>query len=217
MDSTAPAFNHEHPLLLDRDRLERILDVMYFQVQKKLGWAKRPRGKGPERTLPGGESANDILQQALGDLLASRERYPDSWEALAVTIARNKAIDALRASRKGWGGTDHRRELQIISGDATVGGTDGEQITTRFEVIPDESYNPEEVYLAIRSVVELRDLARELLNDREQVIFFGIRFQGRTRRDLGKELQLTGQRVGQIYEKAMRLLEVDPRYPYNIR
>ena len=217
MRSTAPAFDHGHPLLSDRGRLDRILDVMYFEILKKLVWPRRPRGKGHEWVLKGGASAEDILQSALEGLLVTGEGFSGSWEALAVTIARNKAIDALRASRKGWGGTEHRQELQVLSGDAEIGGRDGEPVTTRFEVIPDDYYNPEEVYMATWSVVELRDLARELLNDRERIIFFGIRFLERTRRDLGDELGLTSQRVGQIYEKAMRILEADPRYPYNIR
>ena len=71
------------------------------------------------RILDGtGVSADDVLSEAfLGLLEYPPERIESTWEALAVKIAEYKAIDALRASEKGLRGTDHRPELQLVSGD----------------------------------------------------------------------------------------------------
>ena len=83
-------------------------------------------------------------------------------------------------------------------------------------MLPGDHASAEDEFVAIQSVLELRDLAREILDDQQQRIFFGVHFQQRSRREIGEELGKTGQRVGQIYEQAMRRLEAHPRYPYNI-
>ena len=114
-------FDAEHPLLKDRERLERILDVMHARIQKILfpGSPRRRRRTTPhqpndpdhtERILEGtAVSADDVLSDAAISLLDySPDRLEGSWEGLAVRIARNKAVDALRASQKGLRRTEHR-------------------------------------------------------------------------------------------------------------
>src|SRR5438552_3369485 len=99
----------DHPLLTDRARLERILNVMYAQIQKVLHRGVRPlqrssdpAGWGVERALVGGESADDVLQEALLALLSYHPlRLTTSWEALAVGIAQKKAVAAIRRATKG--------------------------------------------------------------------------------------------------------------------
>ena len=220
MASTAPVFDFEHPLLRDRDLREEVLDVMHAIIGKTLhgrGRAGARRGAGAERAIFGGVSAEDVLQDAFEALLTRpHRRVSVNWRALGVTIARNKAIDARRASEKGLRGTGHRRELRVESGDAETPTDSGKPGATIFELHPDERYNPEEEYIAARSALDLLDLAREVLEGRDLEIYLQVRFLQRSRRDIGEELGLTGQRVGQIYEQACRRLEDNPRYPYNI-
>lgn len=217
MTSTAPQFDPGHPLLGDRVLLEELSDVMFAVIYKVFHrhGPISPRGVGSERAIVGGTSAEDVLQEALEGLL----KYPHvgftgSWRALAVEIARNKARDALTKARKGLRGTDHRPELRTESGDADVFNPQGERIGTVFELLPDVDLDPEDEYLAVRSALDLRDLAREELEGRELGIFLKIRFLGYKRKEIGEELGLSGQRVGQIYDQASRRLEVHPRYPY---
>ena len=67
------------------------------------------------------------LSEALIGLLEYQPKnLKGSWEGLAVKIAKNKAIDALRASRTGLRGTDHRHELHLVSGDTAMQGPDGQ-------------------------------------------------------------------------------------------
>ena len=227
MTSTQPAFDPGHPLLADEDRLNRITDVMYARIQKVLFFlwkAQRPRRGahevddvgGRERILEGtGVSADDVLSEALFALLQySPEGLQDTWEGLAVTIARNKAIDARRASQAGLRGTDHRSQLQLISGDAEREGPDGETAPSLLEMVPSTWGDPEAEYLATETTLELRGLARAILSDREREVFFAIHYDSLSRREVGARLGLTGQRIGQIYNAACRRLEAHMNYPY---
>ena len=224
----AQGFGSEHPLMADRERLERILDVMYAKIQRTLfPWRypeRRPRpetsqlnGTGSvERILDGtGVSADDVLSEALLGLLEyTPERLESTWEALAVRIAEYKAIDALRASEKGLRGTDHRPELHLVSGDLQREGPDGEIEPSIFEGIPSDRGDPEAEYLELEAVLKLRNLARELLDDRQLGVFFAIHFDDYTRREVGEQLGLTSQRVGQIYKEALGRLEANLDYPF---
>ena len=229
MTSTSQASESKHPLLADRARLEDILDIMYAKIQKTLFLGnprRRPRAEtvgfinadDRERIREGtGFSADDILSEALFGLLQyPPERLEGTWEGLAVTIAGNKATDAFRASTKSLRGTDHRPELRIVSGDAEGKGPDGEREPALFEVLPSNYGDPEAEYfeyLELEYVLKLRDLAREVLDDREQDVFFAIHFDDDSRKEVGDRLGLTGQRVGQIYKATLSRLETHPDYP----
>lgn len=86
-----------HPLFDtgNADRLQRIVVVMHQTILKTL---RRSRGDGrAERMLRSGVSADDVLQEAFLALWRfDPQRLERDWEALAVRIARNKAVDALR-------------------------------------------------------------------------------------------------------------------------
>lgn len=214
MTSTAPAFDSEHPLVQDQTLLNEILDVMYLAIHKRLHGVPRPRrSSGPERVIVGGTSVEDVLQEALADLLAyPHEGISGSWRALGVDIASKRAVDAWRTSNKGLRGTDHRHEIRVVSGDSE--SSEGESGPAIFDVLPAKWTNAEDEYFALADVRDLRDLALEILDDRERQVFFDIHFLGYTRKIVGKRLGLTGARAGQIYNAAMRRLEADPRYPY---
>ena len=222
MISTSQASESKHPLLADRDRLGKILDIMYAKIQKTLfprNPRQRPRAEtgglinadDRERIREGtGFSADDVLSEALFGLLEySPERLKGTWEGLAVTIAGNKATDALRASTKGLRGP----ELRIVSGDAGGKGPDGEREPALFEVLPSNCGDPEAEYLELEYVLKLRDLTREVLDDREQEIFFAIHFDGYSRKEVSDRLGLTSQRIGQIYKAVLHRLETHPDYP----
>lgn len=226
MTSTQPAFDPDHPLLANRELLEKITDVMYAVIQRALFPREAPRRRrradevdddgGRERILDGtGVSADDVLSNALIELLGYRpEQIQESWEGLATTIARRRAIDAVRASRAGLRGTEHRSPLELVSGDAEREGPDGEAEPPLLEMVPSTWGDPEAEYLATETTLELRDLARAILSDREREVFFAIHYRGLSRREVGARLDLTGQRTGQIYNAACRRLEGHMNYPY---
>ena len=145
-----------------------------------------PDARTPERILFGtGVSADDVLAEALIALLQyPPERLKGTWEGLAVGIAENKALDALRASGKGLRGTDFRNELSLVSGDADGVGSDGARRPSIFEGLLASRGNPEDEYLALEAALAFRNLSRELLDDREQKILFAIHFQGYSRKEL---------------------------------
>ena len=227
MAPTNQEFNREHPLLADTDRLNEITNVMYVKIHKTL-FHRNPSGRhraeigqstnnyNPERILQGtAVSADDILSEAVIALL----RYPPgklkgTWEGLAVTIARNKAIDALRASRGGLRATEHRNEMRLESGDVEREGPDGEIKPSLFEMLTSNWGYPEAEFFVLQDVLIVRDLAREILDDRSQEIFFAIHFHGYTRKEIGDEHGLTSQRIGQIYNAAIHSLESHPEYPF---
>ena len=222
------AFDSEHPLSVDRERLDRILDVMYAKIQKTL-FPKRKPGRRPrpemslssdandvERILDGtGVSADDVLADAHVALLRyAPDHLEGTWEGLAVTIARNKAVDALRAAGKGLRGTDHRQQLHLVQGDAEREGPGGDTAPALLARLPSTWGDPEAEFLALEAVLKLRDLARKLLDDRDQRVFFAIHFGGFTRREVGTQLGLTSQRIGQIYSAALLTLEAHHDYPF---
>ena len=222
------AFEPDHPLLEDRERLERILDVMYAKIQKTLfPWRRRGRRLRPERSLFGdalgvelildgtGVSAEDVLSEAfLAMLEYPPNRLEGEWEGLAVRIAERKAIDAIRASQKGLRGTNHRDQLHLVSGDVEREGPDGETEPSIFDVTASDWGNPEADYLELEATLKLRNLARELLDDRQQRVFFAIHFDDYTRREVAEQLGLTSQRVGQIYKASLLTLEAHLDYPF---
>ena len=222
------ALDPEHPLQTDRDRLDKIADVMDAKIRKVLGWRSRGltkeqgrlgRADRTERVLPGtGVGVEDILSDAVIALLSFLPAdLRGSWEGLAVQIAHNKAVAALRAAGKGLRGTDHRHELRLIPGDARRPLPGGEPGPSVLEGLPDERYDPEAEYIEIRRALDLRDLARTVLSERDAYIFFERHFVGRTHEEIAQDLGLTRQRVGQIYNSALSQLEADPRYPFPLR
>ena len=210
----------EHPLLSDPIRLERILTLVYIKIQKVLFDRKGPpRGRGrSEPSILGGVSAEDVLQDAFEAMLKhatmQREDLSNKWVPLAIRIGANKAIDALRAASKGLRGTEHRPKLEVVSADSPAPGTEGSEGATILDRSPDPNSDPEEEALAICRVQQLWELAQALLDERELWIYVEIKHKGRTRREVGKELGLKGQRISQIYEEMTRRLQKHPKYPY---
>lgn len=203
-----------HPLLADgeRERLETIVDVMHQVILKTLG---HQRPDAEERVLIGGTSADDVLQESLFGLLDyNPSKLKETWERLAVRIARNKAIDAIRQATSGRRDSATGREIGIVPLDRALSSS-GPEGPRPIELLPG-GRDPEAEFTAIHQELVLRDLARDHLDDRERRIFFEIHYRGRSRADVGREVGLTGARVGQIYaEITLRLHDLareDPLY-----
>lgn len=194
--------------MADRARLEKIIDNMHFQIQKVI--YKGRFGQGTERALHGGESAADVLQDAV---LALLEYDPSTlratWESLSVGIAKNKALVALRRATRG------RR-----AANADPGAADDVMVVALDDIDPrdeDNDHDPERSFERTQQQLVLLRLARELLSDRERVVFFGLHFEGRTRVAVAVEVGLTPQAVGQMYVKILKKLHAaacrDPWFP----
>ena len=153
-------FDPEHPLAGDRRRLDRIATIMYGAIQKALFAASGGRRFTRDQILEGGaDTPDDVLRHAL----AALQQYPPgrltgTWEALAVTIARNKALDAYTASQKGLGGTEHRDRLRLVSGDAEGASPDGETREPILAVLPGDWDGPEVESERVEKALVLRKL-----------------------------------------------------------
>ena len=206
-----PSVGQPHPLLADRPRLNRIVSNMDITIQRTL--YGHTLGDGQEQLLHGGTSARDVLQEALLDLLRyDPARLTTSWEGLSVTIARRRAVDAVREATKG------RRA-------ADAAADDPDQITVvAFDALLDEHTgaavsgwdDPELAFARNEQQKVLRRLIRELPEPTHTIVN-GLHFQGRTRVEVGREVNLTPQRVGQIYTKTLPALlkkvRNDPDFP----
>jgi RNA polymerase sigma factor (sigma-70 family) len=184
-----------HPLVVDRARLDKITDNMHAQIQRVLhGVGRDPR---TERTLHGGQSADDVLQEALIALLEyDVAKLRTTWEALSVGIARKKAFAALRRATRG------RRAAGADRGnpdDITVVPLDALDPT-------DHNADPELVFERTQQQLVLMRLAKENLSDRERTVLFGIHFDGLTRAELAGQVGLTPQGVGQMYVRVLKAL-----------
>jgi RNA polymerase sigma factor (sigma-70 family) len=209
MAEHATPFPSSHPLLKDRARLEKIKNNMHVQIQLVLH-GRRIRDD-VELALPGGASVDDVLQDALLALLRTDSaKVRTSWEALSSEIARNKAKDALtqatrgRRSPKAEPGTPD--DVTLVPLDERLDAAD-----------TDPANDPAEAFdLAQRQLVILR-LARETLSERERLIFNTGYYKTNTGKELGRQLGITGQAVGQQFRRILRDLYAaalrDPAFP----
>jgi RNA polymerase sigma factor (sigma-70 family) len=206
-----PPVGPEHPLAADRPRLDKIVSNMHITIQRIL--YQRVLGGEQERLLHGGVSAADVLQEALFDLL----RYDPaglttSWEGLSVTIARRRAIDAVRASARGRraadAAADDPDEITVVAFDGLL-----DEHTARPVSAWDD---PEQAFEHNEQQKVLQRLTREL-PEPARTIVDALHFQGLTRVDVGAQVGLTPQRVGQIYARTLNVLlekaRSDPGFP----
>jgi RNA polymerase sigma factor (sigma-70 family) len=210
MNEPARLPRRHHSLMADRPRLDKIADAMSVQIQKVI-YGRRVTSE-VERALSGGESVDDVLQEALLGLLnADPDGVRETWEALGVRIAHNKAVDAVRRATKGrrraGADPDAPDELAAVSLDAA-------DLDLRDE---GDGSDPEQRFMLYQQELVLLRLARDRLDEREQLVYFGIHFQGRTRAELAGEVGLSPQGVGQMYVRIAKALDAeacrDPSFP----
>ncbi|MCW2751024.1 MAG: sigma-70 family polymerase sigma factor [Aeromicrobium sp.] len=204
-----------HPLLPDRGRLERITDLMWLEIQKTMfpGASRRSirNPSGTELTVMGGVSAEDVLREALADLLKYESEGSVGWEGLAITIARRRAVDAVRAARKNRVLPDGT-EIDITSLDSE--NEDGVRIADTI-ADPQQSTDEQVVDSIMRAdrLLAIGKLALNILSQRDRDILFRVT-RGETNVAVAGEVGLTPQRVGQIYATSIRkiyaALRLDP-------
>lgn len=216
--STSPRRGTQHPLLQDAGHWEHVLDLMWYAIHRELGWRRSARrGAHDERIIDSsGVSARDILSLAMEGLLAyNPDPPPKSWERVAVRFAINKTVDAIRHSQKGLGATLHRARLRVVSGDQPHWDSvvDEPHADSILDSCADPATNPEECISAQQSLDQVRRLAHEILDERERRIYFDVQ-SGIARKEIGEALELTGQRVGQIFIAALKKLTSHSEYPY---
>jgi RNA polymerase sigma factor (sigma-70 family) len=210
MEELAVSASVDHPLVVDRARLDKITDNMGAQIHRVI--YGRGRDARTERALHGGESADDVLQDALIALLEyDPAKLRTTWEALSVGIARKKAFAALRRATRGRRSERTRAQDPDEVTVVTLDGTHAD--------LPDdaEEHDPELAFERTQQQLVLLRLAHERLTGRERRVFFGIHFDGVTRAALAEEVGLTPQGVGQLYLRVARALYAaardDPAFP----
>ena len=206
-----PPAGPEHPLLAERPRLDKIVSNMHITIQRTLH--QQVFGDGQERLLHGGVSPVDVLQEALLDLLRyDPARLATSWEKLSVTIARRRAIDAVRAAAKGRRGAgaaaDDPDEITVVPFDGLLDEHTGAAVSAWDD--PEQAFEHNEQQKVLQRLIrELPEPARTIVN--------ALHFQGLTRVEAGRQVGLTPQRVGQIYAETLKVLleraQSDPDFP----
>lgn len=208
----------QHPLQ-DRDRLDKVTNLMWIRIQKVLFG---PGTTAAERAIHGGVSVEDVLQQALHEVLRYRPPPPQrlddvGWEGLAVARAELRAIDAVERAVK------HRRlpdGSEIHVGSIDEESSEGNAAPTPIETLPDPAaVNEEELVdsiLEAERAQRLQRVAEQILNEREREVVDRISAARETRAEIGEDLGVSRPRIDQIYkralEKLLTALQDDPEF-----
>ena len=208
----------QHPLWLDRERLDNITQLMWLEIQKVMfpGKPRRPlRNPGnTELTVVGGISVEDVFSEALHALLQYEPEGDVDWDAVGMTIAQRRAIDAVRKARKNRGLPDGS-EIRITSLD--LENEEGERLVDRIadsgDLTDDEAVDR---VLRAKRLLAFRAVAGEVLSQRDRDIVLRVT-RGETRVAIAEDVGLTQQRVGQIYGKSMRKIGAALRSDRNFR
>lgn len=208
----------QHPLWLDYERLEAITQRMWLEIQKVM-FPSRPRrplrspGK-TELTVVGGDSLDDVFNEAVHALLQYDPDRDVNWEAVGITIARRKAVDAVRNATK------HRRlpdgsEIGITSLD--VDSEEGERLVDGL-ADPGDLTEDEAVDRVLRAdrLLAFREVAGEVLPQRDRDIVFRVA-RGETKAAIAKDVGLTAPGVLYIYLTSLRKIDAGLRSDPNFR
>ena len=215
-----------HPLEADSARLESIVDVMWAQIHKVLHRPppRRRRSGGSDvagrigeasadRVSGNGVSAEDVLAEALADLLQKTEADVDtSWEALAVGIARNKAKGALRESEAWLHETENRPRLTVVSADSPGRPDPGGGAPEPLLEVLEDAVDLDDEFTKTSQQLELLRLAQEIPDERDRTIFLALHFGARTRQSLATQFDLTAPGVRHVYRTVAKRLYEHPRF-----
>lgn len=201
---TTPAkrpFPTAHPVMEDEELRDRVLDIMWARIQKTISPNGRPRRRSTSTAnlhLAGGINAQEVLFAALeGVLRFDPERLEGSWEALATTIAHNKAVQAVRDNTKGRRRANQEVDLASIDRENPDGSTLADELA-------DPLADPEAEALALAQELAYRKIAERVLSDRDREIYFRIHYLAEKRSDICDDYGLTAQAMGQIYSRSAR-------------
>jgi hypothetical protein len=195
----------QHPLWLDRERLEAISDRMWIEIQKVMFPAhqrklRRNPGK-TELTVVGGASLEDVFSEALNALLQYEPHGDVVWEAVGNTIAQRRAVAAVRTAKKHRSLPDGS-EIGIASLD--LENEEGDRLVEGL-ADPDAFTDEEAIDRVLRAdrILAVRTVAEEILPQRDRGIVFRVT-RGETNVAIANDVDLTEQRVGQVYRESVR-------------
>ncbi len=199
---------------------------MMISIRKVLShWDRRL-----EETLTGGVSADDILSETWVELL--RRERSDSPKPLANvpiadarTVARHKAIDAIRHARKGLRGTEFRPEFGVVSADSPAVNQDNETGQAVIEMVAGDA-DTEADALTAHDWDTIWQIANELL-EQERLDEVDLYILREIAREWSKRVEIAGmlyeegltrrrlapQAIGQRFKKTVTKLAMDPRFP----
>jgi len=211
MSSAQSAFDSNHPLLSDPARLDKLKNKMFSRICAVLDVPASNPGRG----LAGGESAEDVLQLSLLDLLGTDSAYAKSWEGLAMIIAHHRAVDAVRRATAGRREGEAEIDVLPLGTDDTQSYIDELSSSGRLN----HEVDPEELYLEAERQDALWALAREILDEQDVTIFRACHYQNLKPPAIA---ELPGVRVGdrqirnripEIERRLAAAASIDPRFP----
>jgi hypothetical protein len=206
LDMVTPArrpYPDHHPVLEDEALRERVLDIMWRRIQKTISPTISPKRRGASTAdlqLAGGIRADAVLNDALDAVLYfDPSSLTGSWEALATSIAHNKAVQAVRDNAKGRKHAKNEIDLASIDRENPDGRMLGDEIE-------DELADPEGEAIVLGQERILQRLAVELLSDRDRDIYYRRHYLWQTRAVIAELHGLTEAGVGYVYVAAAKKL-----------
>lgn len=201
----------EHPVVADVDLRERVLDVMWFRIQKTISPGQLPQRRSPSTAdlqLAGGIRIDVVLNAALhGVLRLDPAELRTTWEGLAATIAHRQAIQAIRENTKGR--RIDGREVSVVSIDA-----EDENGATLADHLLDELADPEAEATALLQARVIHRVAHEVLNQRDLDIFMRRHYMGQPLSGIASLHGLTEPGARHVYvEAAKKVLGAARRDP----
>lgn len=203
----------EHPVALDLELRERVLDVMWFKIQKTISSTaptKRRSASTADLQLAGGIRAEEVLNAALDGVLRKDPKgLVGTWEAYATGVAHNKAVQAVRDSVKGRARADKEVDLSSINREDAEGRTIGDNLT-------DEVADPEREATQLAQERIVQRLAHQLLGARDRDIFFRRHYLWQTLGSIADLHDLTEPGARHVYvqcaKKVLAAARQDPEF-----
>ncbi len=162
------------------------LAALYQRYHDRL--CRHARGFLPRSLQHEVDAATMTVFMRLVDARATgRLKEPRSWEAFLVAAVTNACRDIVKVTRENEeiDDSDPRTHRDCEADPTGDGAVD---------------------HLEHAARVDLARAALQTLDERSRTIVIGKEIHRRTNRDLGRELGLSGQRVGQLYDQALRQL-----------
>lgn len=212
--ATSPYFE-DHPILVDTELRERVLDVMWFQLQKTISRGQPPRRRGASTAglqLAGSIRADAVLNDALDRVLRfDPDRLENSWEALATRIAQRAAAQAVRDNVRGRQFASGEVDLMSIDADTDYG--DRRSVV---DLLQDELADPEAEAAALVQQRAILRLVDELLSQRDRDIFLRRHYLDQTLASIAERHGLTEPGARHVYRSAakrvLRAARQDPDF-----
>lgn len=206
-------YPQNHPVDVDVDLRERVLDIMWFRIQKTISPtlpARRRSASTADLQLAGAIRADAVLNDALDGVLHTEPaNLRGTWEGLATSIAHNKAVQAVRDNVKGRKRADREIDLGSIDREDENGRTLGDELI-------DKLADPEAEAIALAQERIVQRLANQLLNARDRDIFFRRNYLWQTLGSIAKLHDLTEPGARHVYvecaKKVLAAARQDPEF-----